>query len=60
MFARPIDLRGEQLGLATGETMAHLNHLLHRGELTVEPGADGAMWYRLRAAAGGAAAAAAD
>jgi glyoxylase-like metal-dependent hydrolase (beta-lactamase superfamily II) len=52
MFARQIDHRGETLGLATGETVAHLNYLCHRGELTVEVGGAGgagggdAAWYR--------------
>ncbi|MCW5637086.1 MAG: MBL fold metallo-hydrolase [Rubrivivax sp.] len=49
LFARPIDLRGELLGLATGESVAHLNHLVHRGEVVAEPGADGALRYRLAA-----------
>jgi glyoxylase-like metal-dependent hydrolase (beta-lactamase superfamily II) len=50
IFARTIDCRSEQLGLATGETVAHLNHLLARGELAVEPGGDGAWRYRSVAA----------
>ncbi|MBL8325214.1 MAG: MBL fold metallo-hydrolase [Rubrivivax sp.] len=50
MFARQIDLRGETLGLATGETVAHLNYLRHRGELEVTVADDGAAWYRARAA----------
>ena len=51
LFARPIDARSEVLGLATGESQAHLNYLLQRGELQVEPGADGAWRYRLTEAA---------
>jgi glyoxylase-like metal-dependent hydrolase (beta-lactamase superfamily II) len=47
LFARQVDARSEQLGLATGETMAHLNHLLARGEVAAEPGNDGAWRYRV-------------
>lgn len=47
LFARAIDARSEVLGLATGESVAHLNHLLATGVVAVEPGADGAWWYRL-------------
>jgi len=46
LFARRIDLRGELLGLATGETVAHLNHLRMRGRVAVEAGDDGAWRYR--------------
>lgn len=46
LFARPIHARSELLGLATGESMAHLNHLLQRGEVAVEPHADGVLRYR--------------
>ena len=34
------------LGMATGESLACLNHLLHRGEVAREIGADGVAWYR--------------
>ena len=47
MFARQIDTRSEQLGLATGETVAHLNYLRQRGEVAVLAGDDGAWRYRL-------------
>jgi glyoxylase-like metal-dependent hydrolase (beta-lactamase superfamily II) len=47
LFARPIDARSEVLGLATGETVAHLNHLRARGELAVTVGDDGAWRFRL-------------
>jgi glyoxylase-like metal-dependent hydrolase (beta-lactamase superfamily II) len=46
LFARSIDLRSELLGLATGETVAHLNYLRHRGEISAEMGDDGAWRYR--------------
>ncbi len=49
LFARPIDTRSELLGLATGETIANLNYLIHRGEVQAELRADGQLWYRLAA-----------
>jgi glyoxylase-like metal-dependent hydrolase (beta-lactamase superfamily II) len=48
LFARPIDSQGELLGMATGESLAHLNHLLARGEALREVGADGVQRYRLK------------
>ena len=47
LFARPIT-GGDamQLGLATGESIAHLNYLLHRGEACVQVDQDGVAWYR--------------
>ena len=47
LFARPIDSQGELLGMATGESLAHLNHLLARGEAVVEVAGDGVRRYRL-------------
>ncbi len=35
------------LGMATGESVACLNHLMHRGEAVRELAADGVAWYRL-------------
>ncbi|SEB45443.1 Glyoxylase, beta-lactamase superfamily II [Rhodobacter sp. 24-YEA-8] len=36
-----------ELGLALVEAVAHLNHLLHRGEITRSPGPDGAwLWQK--------------
>ncbi|OYV00832.1 MAG: MBL fold metallo-hydrolase [Burkholderiales bacterium PBB5] len=49
LFARPINSQGELLGMATGESLAHLNHLLALDEAEVVPGDDGALRYRLRA-----------
>ncbi len=46
LFARPIDGKGDLLGMATGESLAHLNHLLARGEARFEDGADGVRRYR--------------
>lgn len=47
LFARPIDDR-QLLNLATGESLAHLNYLLHRGEATATLGDDGVMRYQMR------------
>lgn len=47
LFARPIDARSEVLGLATGESVAHLNYLMGSGEVLAGPGDDGALRYRL-------------
>ena len=35
------------LSLATGESLAHINYLLRRGEVVVDKVAGGAAWYRL-------------
>jgi len=34
--------------MATGESIAHLNYLLHEGAVEVEPDAGGVLWYRRR------------
>ena len=47
LFARPIDDMDQLLGMATGESLAHLNHLVMRGEAISELGADGIRRYRL-------------
>ena len=39
------------LGMATGESLACLNHLLCRGEVSCELDASGVAWYRLLDAA---------
>jgi glyoxylase-like metal-dependent hydrolase (beta-lactamase superfamily II) len=44
LFRRPVD--ETSLGMATGESLAHLNSLLARGELTRARDADGVDWYR--------------
>lgn len=49
LFARPIDDYDMLLGLATGESLAHLNYLVARGEARREPGADGILRYRMAA-----------
>jgi len=43
MFSRPIT--AEILGLATGEVLAHLNLLVHRGSVSRERDANGVDWY---------------
>jgi glyoxylase-like metal-dependent hydrolase (beta-lactamase superfamily II) len=50
LFARPITSEQNLLGLATGESQANLNHLLHRGEAVVDRVEDGVAWYRLASA----------
>ena len=48
LFARPIsDADAPLLGMATGEAVACLNHLMQRGEATRSLDADGVAWYRL-------------
>ena len=44
LFARKID--ADLLGMATGESMAHLNCLLVRGRATASRDAEGVMWYQ--------------
>ena len=47
LFARPIDGKGDLLGMATGESLAHINHLVARGEASCETGADGVRRYQM-------------
>lgn len=44
LFARPIG--ADLLSLATGECLANLNYLLHRGGVAVERDEEGVCWYR--------------
>ena len=47
LFARRIDASDVPLlGMATGESLACLNHLVHRGVATIEADAGGVAWYR--------------
>jgi glyoxylase-like metal-dependent hydrolase (beta-lactamase superfamily II) len=47
LFGRPIESSDVSLlGMATGESVACLNHLLHRGEISAELDAAGVRWYR--------------
>lgn len=45
VFGRAID--GEELGMATGEALAHLNYLRQRGELALSANSDGVTLYGL-------------
>lgn len=47
LFRRRID-RGALFEMATGESLACLNHLINRDEVVVEDDADGVAWYRNR------------
>lgn len=46
LFARPIGAEPNLLGMATGESVAHLNYLLRRDEATCDVDKDGVAWYR--------------
>ena len=47
LFARSISLDDTPLlGMATGESLAHINHLVARGEAVADLGADGVRRYR--------------
>lgn len=46
LFSRPISSEPNLLGMATGESLAHLNYLLHRGEVAVHIDDQGVAWYR--------------
>jgi glyoxylase-like metal-dependent hydrolase (beta-lactamase superfamily II) len=48
LFSRPIGSESSLLGMATGESVAHLNYLLHRDEAVKEIDTDGVAWYRVR------------
>ena len=48
LFARPITDKDDLLGLATGESLAHLNHLLALGEARRDLGEDGVMRYSMK------------
>jgi len=47
LFARPIDSKSDLMGMATGESLAHLNYLVARGEAQREIDAQGVRRYRL-------------
>ncbi len=46
LFARAIDSMGELFGMATGESLAHLNHLVVQGAVRRFLGDDGVMRYQ--------------
>jgi len=45
IFGRAI--KPDEFGMATGEALAHINYLLHRGEVTASTADDGAVLYAL-------------
>lgn len=48
LFGRSIDeTDGGLLNLATGESLACLNYLMHRGEATRDIDASGVAWFRM-------------
>ncbi|WP_322045038.1 MBL fold metallo-hydrolase [Paraburkholderia sp. J67] len=46
LFARPVDNEAGLLRMATGESLAYLNYLRHRGEIESSTDAQGVAWYR--------------
>ncbi|MCY0852723.1 MBL fold metallo-hydrolase [Cupriavidus sp. D39] len=48
LFSRPIGSEPNLLDVATGESVAHLNYLLHRDEVEMELDTDGVAWYRMK------------
>lgn len=46
LFSRPIGDDQQLLGMATGESLSHLNYLLVRGQIAREIDAHGVAWYR--------------
>ena len=48
IIRRAIEGDSDLLGMATGEGVAHLNHLIARGETVRERGADGVYHYRMK------------
>ena len=48
LFSRPIGSEPNLLGMATGESIAHLNYLVRRGDAAIEVADDGVAWYRAR------------
>jgi glyoxylase-like metal-dependent hydrolase (beta-lactamase superfamily II) len=49
LFARKIGTDGHLFSMATGESLAHLNYLLHHGQARVSEDADGVAWYQVAA-----------
>lgn len=47
IFRRPIPMDSSQVGLATGEAVACLNHLMRRGEVTRQLDGAAVAWYSL-------------
>ena len=51
LFSRKIGNEPDLLGMATGESLAHLNCLIERGQAAVQTDAQGVAWYRATDAA---------
>lgn len=47
LFSRHITSEHHLMSMATGESLAHLNYLVARGEASVRTGEDGCAWYRM-------------
>ncbi|WP_029528113.1 MBL fold metallo-hydrolase [Polaromonas glacialis] len=47
LFSQPIGSEPNLLSMATGESVAHLNYLLHRNKVAKDVDADGVVWYRM-------------
>jgi glyoxylase-like metal-dependent hydrolase (beta-lactamase superfamily II) len=47
LFSRPITSEHQLMSMATGESIAHLNYLIHRGEASMKVGDDGVAWYQM-------------
>ena len=47
LFSRPVTADNMQMSLATGESVAHLNYLVARGEARVSIGQEGCAWYQM-------------
>jgi glyoxylase-like metal-dependent hydrolase (beta-lactamase superfamily II) len=52
LFARQVTSDPQLLGLATGESLAHINYLVRRGEALVARTEDDVLWYRIAPTAG--------
>jgi len=48
LFSRPIQSDLHLLEVATGESMAYLNYLLHRDEAEMDVKSNGVAWYRMK------------
>ena len=47
LFSRPVAADNMQMSLATGESVAHINYLVARGEARASIGDDGCAWYQM-------------
>jgi glyoxylase-like metal-dependent hydrolase (beta-lactamase superfamily II) len=53
LFSRPITSEHFLMSMATGESIAHLNYLIHRGEVSIKVAEDGVAWYQMLASVQG-------